>query len=136
MSVPSHLLQVALAESQARRPPPGNLAVPVLRCGEVEVELYSPVESDPQKPHTRDEIYVIASGSGWFHSGEQRQAFKVGTLLFVPAGIVHRFVDFSPDFSAWVLFFGPEGGTANITVDRLKRGPRGRTYQPPLWWPR
>jgi hypothetical protein len=51
--------------------------------------------------------------TGWFHSGEQRQALKVGTLLFVPAGIGHHFAD----FSAWVMLFGPEGGTAKITVD-------------------
>ena len=117
MSVPSHLLQVALAEVQAKRPPPGNLAVPVLRSGDFEVELYTPVGNDPQKPHSRDEIYVIASGTGWFHCGEQRQAFKVGTLLFVPAGLAHHFAEFSADFSAWVMFFGPEGGTAHFTVD-------------------
>jgi hypothetical protein len=35
----------------------------------------------------------------------------------VPAGINHHFADFSPDFSAWVMFFGPEGGTAKMTVD-------------------
>jgi len=60
---------------------------------------------------------LIASGSGWFHCGEQRQAFTVGTPLFVPAGLSHHFCEFSPVFSAWVMFFGPEGGTAKITVD-------------------
>jgi len=50
-------LQVALAESQAKRPPPGNVAVPVLRCGDVEVELYAPVGRDPRKPHSCDQIY-------------------------------------------------------------------------------
>jgi mannose-6-phosphate isomerase-like protein (cupin superfamily) len=117
MSVPTHVLQVALAEVQSKRPPPGNLAIPVLFCADMEVELYAPAGSDPQKPHTRDELYVIASGSGWFHSGEQRQAFSAGTLLFVPAGVPHHFADFSADFSAWVMFFGPEGGTPNITVE-------------------
>jgi len=117
MSVPTHVLQMALAEAQARRPPPGNLAIPILRCADLEVELYAPAGSDAQKPHTRDELYVIASGTGWFHSGEQRQAFNPGTLLFVPAGIKHHFAEFSPDFSAWVVFFGPEGGTPAITLD-------------------
>ncbi|HEV7432603.1 MAG TPA: cupin domain-containing protein [Steroidobacteraceae bacterium] len=117
MSIPTHVLQIALAEAQAKRPPPGNLAVPILRCADLEVELYAPAGTDPQRPHTRDELYVIASGTGWFHAGEQRQEFHPGTLLFVPAGLAHHFADFSADFSAWVMFFGPEGGTATITVE-------------------
>jgi hypothetical protein len=28
----------------------------------------------------------------------------------VPAGIVHRFEDFGETLTAWVFFFGPEGG--------------------------
>ena len=31
-------------------------------------------------------------------------------VLFVPAGVEHRFDDFSDDFAAWVVFFGPKGG--------------------------
>ena len=42
--------------------------------------------------------------------GEERQAFEPGEALFVPAGVEHRFVDFSEDFSAWVVFYGPDGG--------------------------
>mgnify|MGYP001792105562 CR=1 FL=1 len=83
----------------------------------MEVELYAPAGSDPQRPHTRDELYVIASGTGWLHAGEQRQALNPGTLLFVPAGVKHHFADFSADFSAWVMFFGPEAGPATITVE-------------------
>ncbi len=30
-------------------------------------------------------------------------------MLFVPAGVPHRFASFSAEFKAWVLFFGPEG---------------------------
>ena len=116
MSIPAHVLNVALAEAQAKKPPPGNLASPVLKSGDVEVEMYAPAGTDKQKPHTRDELYVIASGSGWFHAGEQRQAFSPGTMLFVPAGIKHHFADFSADFSTWVVFFGPEGGTPNMDL--------------------
>jgi hypothetical protein len=30
----------------------------------------------------------------------------------VPAGVPHRFVDFSDDFETWVVFYGPKGGEA------------------------
>ena len=78
--------------------------------GTLEVEIYRPDRVDLQTPHRRDEVYVIASGSGTFINGETRQPFKSGEVLFVPAGIEHRFVDFTDDFSTWVFFYGPDGG--------------------------
>ena len=49
--------------------------------------------------------------AGFFCDGETRD-FAAGELLFVPAGVEHRFLDFSDDFVTWVLFYGPEGGEA------------------------
>jgi mannose-6-phosphate isomerase-like protein (cupin superfamily) len=74
--------------------------------------MYQPVDRDPQKPHTRDEVYFVARGTGFFFDGKQRQAVQAGSFLFVPAGAVHRFEDFSTDFAVWVAFYGPEGGEA------------------------
>ena len=78
--------------------------------GTLLVKMYHPSGQDPQKPHTRDEIYVIARGSGWFVNGSDRLPFQTGDVLFVPAGVVHRFVEFTEDFCTWVMFYGPEGG--------------------------
>lgn len=78
--------------------------------GSMSVELYQPIEIDTQEPHSQDELYVIASGSGHFVNGDKRHPFETGEVLFVPAGVEHRFEDFSADFSAWVIFYGPEGG--------------------------
>ena len=80
--------------------------------GTLQVKMYRPVGQDPQKPHTRDEIYVIACGSGCFVNGADRHPFQTGDVLFVPAGIAHRFVEFTDDFCTWVMFYGPEGGEA------------------------
>ena len=78
--------------------------------GNLVAELYAPRGQDPQSPHTRDEVYVVASGTGLFFDGSVRRPFGPGTFLFVAAGQPHRFEDFSDDFAAWVLFYGPEGG--------------------------
>ena len=80
--------------------------------GTLQVKMYRPAGQDPQKPHTRDEIYVIARGSGWFVNGTDRHPFQTGDVLFVPAGIEHRFVEFTDDFCTWVMFYGLEGGEA------------------------
>jgi len=78
--------------------------------GSLSVEIYKPEGVDHQQPHTRDEIYVIAAGSGYFVRGKLREKFETGDVLFVPAGEEHRFEAFSDDFSTWVFFYGPEGG--------------------------
>ena len=81
-----------------------------LEHGTLQVKMYRPPGQDLQKPHTRDEIYVIARGSGWFVNGSERHPFQTGDMLFVPAGVVHRFDEFTADFCTWVIFYGPEGG--------------------------
>lgn len=86
--------------------------VKLLEHGSLEVEYYRPVGVDLQTPHTRDEVYVIASGRGEFFCDGERQPFEPGEVLFVPAGVEHRFEDFSDDFATWVFFYGPEGGEA------------------------
>lgn len=78
--------------------------------GSLNIEIYKPEGVDLQEPHSRDEIYVIATGSGYFVNGATREKFKTGEVLFVPAGIEHRFENFTNDFSTWVFFYGPEGG--------------------------
>ncbi len=82
----------------------------LLQHGTLELGFYKPEGSDPQEPHDQDEIYVIQSGTGFFVHGENREPFAPGEALFVPAGDVHRFEDFSDDFAAWVIFYGPTGG--------------------------
>ena len=90
--------------------PKGERWAVVLEHGTLEVEIYAPRGKDPQGPHTRDEVYVVVSGSGEFVNGPARERFGPGDLLFVPAGVVHRFENFSDDLTVWVVFYGPEGG--------------------------
>lgn len=82
----------------------------LFKHGSLVVEVYKPKKVDLQKPHTRDEVYIVISGSGQFLNGGERMDFSVGDFLFVPAGTVHRFENFTEDFTTWVLFYGPEGG--------------------------
>jgi mannose-6-phosphate isomerase-like protein (cupin superfamily) len=82
----------------------------LFRHGTLSVEVYKPIQVDLQQPHTRDEVYVVISGTGEFLVGEVRMEFEPGDFLFVAAGIEHRFENFSEDFATWVLFYGPEGG--------------------------
>ncbi len=88
----------------------GGPFLDIFRHGSLQVEIYRPDRVDRQTPHTRDELYVVISGSGIFLKDGKGRPFEAGELLFVPAGMEHRFVDFSEDFATWVFFYGPEGG--------------------------
>ena len=92
--------------------PDGKRFAPVFEHGSLLVEIYAPRGRDPQQRHTRDEVYVVASGSGEYVCGEMRLKFGVGDLLFAAAGVEHRFENFTNDLAVWVIFYGPEGGEA------------------------
>lgn len=111
------MLKASLADLQRRLPGPrtsnwpgGERFVEAFTRGSLVVELYAPDAVDPQKPHTRDEVYFVVSGSGEFVVAGERTHFVAGDALFVAAGVEHRFENFSADFSTWVVFYGPEGG--------------------------
>jgi mannose-6-phosphate isomerase-like protein (cupin superfamily) len=84
----------------------------VLGHGSMELEVYAPRGADPQTPHARDELYVVVSGTGEFMNGLERHPFGPGDVLFVPAGVEHRFEGFTDDLVVWVVFYGSEGGEA------------------------
>jgi mannose-6-phosphate isomerase-like protein (cupin superfamily) len=88
----------------------GKRFVTLFEHGTLALELYAPRGHDPQQPHARDELYVVAQGSGFFTCADTRVPFARGDALFVPAGAVHRFEKFSDDLAVWVMFYGPEGG--------------------------
>ena len=103
--------RITLAESLTKLPgPDGQRFAGVFRHGSLEVEIYAPRGVDPQTPHDRDEVYVVAAGQATFVNGTRRMPCGPGDFLFAAAGEEHRFEQFSDDFVTWVLFYGPRGG--------------------------
>ena len=80
------------------------------RHGTMRLGLYAPRGSDTQTPHAQDELYIVLAGTGTFVKAGEEQPFKANDVIFVEAGADHRFLDFTPDFAAWVVFWGPSGG--------------------------
>ena len=99
-------MQLTVRDALATLGEHGETYVKLFAERALDVALYKPDRVDPQTPHLRDEIYVIATGSGRFVQADEARAFAPGDLLFVPKGSPHRFEDFSDDFSTWVIFFG------------------------------
>ena len=84
--------------------PAGERFVELWRDAGASVELYAPQGRDLQTPHERGEFYVGARGHGVLRCEGKEYPCAPGDLLFVPAGVEHRFVQSSDDFAVWVLF--------------------------------
>ena len=103
--------QISLRDAIAALPAaPAEQYAIVHRHGTFTAGVYAPRGVDDQTPHTRDEVYVVVKGTGQFVCGAARRPFGPGELLFVPAGMTHRFESFSEDLTVWVIFYGPQGG--------------------------
>ncbi len=61
---------------------------------------------DPQQPHTEDEVYIVLSGRAKLWTPDAVAEASAGSVLFVPAGEEHRFIDVEEDLTV-VVVFGP-----------------------------
>jgi mannose-6-phosphate isomerase-like protein (cupin superfamily) len=62
--------------------------------------------TDHQQPHTEDEIYSVVAGRARIRVGDEDAAVRPGTIVFVPAGVAHRFHAIEEELRILVVF-GP-----------------------------
>jgi mannose-6-phosphate isomerase-like protein (cupin superfamily) len=61
---------------------------------------------DPQRPHREDELYYVVSGRGMVRVAGEDRPVAPGTVVFVPAGVEHRFHTIAEELRLLVVF-GP-----------------------------
>src|SRR5205823_1918220 len=86
--------------------PPGRayhelLHVPALSVG---VYLLPAGGEDRQSPHTEDEVYYVLAGQATMQVGAERRPVQAGSLIYVPAGVEHRFRDIVAALRILVFF--------------------------------
>jgi mannose-6-phosphate isomerase-like protein (cupin superfamily) len=69
---------------------------------------------DPQQPHAEDEVYYVVSGRAKLRVGDGDRLAEPGAILFVGAGVEHRFHSIEEDLTALVVF-GPAEGSRTTT---------------------
>jgi mannose-6-phosphate isomerase-like protein (cupin superfamily) len=110
-------MRVRLSDVMAKLPlpateswPEGVWDVEAMARGTMSVILFTPRGKDYQTKHAQDELYIVMQGSGVLLVEDVRMEFGTGDVLFVAAGKMHRFVEFTEDLATWAVFWGPVGG--------------------------
>jgi mannose-6-phosphate isomerase-like protein (cupin superfamily) len=62
---------------------------------------------DRQRPHEEDEVYYVISGRGQIRVADEDRAVNPGSLVFVAAGVDHRFHDIEEDLRVLVFWAPP-----------------------------
>jgi mannose-6-phosphate isomerase-like protein (cupin superfamily) len=68
--------------------------------------------TDPQSPHTEDELYYVIAGRGVVSVGSETRPVVPGSLIFVAANVAHRFHDIAERLELLVMFGPAEGDRA------------------------
>jgi mannose-6-phosphate isomerase-like protein (cupin superfamily) len=100
-----------LADLTARRAASGKPYLEFISVADLSIGLYvlGAGERDLQRPHTEDEAYYVISGAGRITVGDEVRDVRAGSIVFVGAGVAHRFHDISEDVTLLVAFGPAEG---------------------------
>ena len=113
-----------LADLLRTRAESGRLYHEFIRTHDLSVGLYvlPTGATDPQGPHTEDEVYHVISGRAWIRVGAEDRAVEAGSIVFVGADVEHRFHDIAEELVVLVVF-GPAEYTHR--VDHQSGRPHG-----------
>lgn len=105
-----HAFELArlLADHQAG----GRLYHEFLRVPALSVGLYvlPAGGTDPQQPHAEDEMYYVVAGDATVWVAGEDRAVGPGAVIYVAAGVEHRFHSISAELTLLVFFAPAEAG--------------------------
>ena len=71
---------------------------------EAGIIVLHPEQEDTQEPHFADELYYIIEGTGSMELGKMIIPVKKGSMVFVPAGLPHKFYGNKEDLVVLYMF--------------------------------
>ncbi len=104
MTTLSSFFQISQLEQQ--RGQRGKPYLEFLRVAAMSAGLYvlPAGATDPQWPHNEDEMYYVVRGQARMLLGSEDQAVADGSVIFVRAGVEHRFHDITQELVVLVCF--------------------------------
>ena len=96
-----NIADVGKQRQQSGKPYLEFLRVPAMSAG---AYVLSTGSTDPQSPHKEDEMYYVVRGRARMLAGSEEQAVSEGSIIFVAAGVEHRFFDITEELVVLVFF--------------------------------
>jgi len=85
-----------------------KLYLEFLRVPDISMGLYvlPAGGTDPQSPHTEDEVYYVVSGKAKIKVEEEDQDVQAGSIVYVAKNVEHRFHSIKEELRV-LVFFAP-----------------------------
>jgi mannose-6-phosphate isomerase-like protein (cupin superfamily) len=62
--------------------------------------------TDPQSPHTEDEVYYVVNGKAKIKVANEDRAVQTGSIVYVVKNVEHRFHSIEEELTV-IVFFAP-----------------------------
>jgi quercetin dioxygenase-like cupin family protein len=99
-------LLASMAQIEEQLAESGKLYHEFMRAPAMSVGLYvlAAGATDRQKPHREDEVYYVLRGRARFQAGSEDRDVSAGSVVFVAAGVGHRFYEITEELAVLVVF--------------------------------
>lgn len=97
-----------LAQLISQRQASNKLYLEFLNVPDLSVGLYvlSAGGTDPQSPHTEDEVYYVVSGRAQIIVAEENREVRAGSVVYVKKNVAHHFHSIEEELTI-LVFFAP-----------------------------
>lgn len=97
-----------LAPLLSQRESSNKLYLEFLKVPDLSMGLYVlPADgTDPQSPHTEDEVYYVVSGKAQIRVADEDRAVQAGSIVYVAKNVEHRFHSIEEELTM-LVFFAP-----------------------------
>ena len=77
--------------------------------------------TDPQSPHTEDEVYYVVSGKAQITVAEESREVQAGSLIYVEKNVAHHFHSIQEELTLLVFFAPAEYSSKALIIDDPSR---------------
>jgi mannose-6-phosphate isomerase-like protein (cupin superfamily) len=97
-----------LAQLISQREASNKLYLEFLKVPDLSLGLYvlPAGGTDPQSPHTEDEVYYVVSGKAQIKVADEDRAVQAGSVVYVAKNVEHRFHSIEEELTL-LVFFAP-----------------------------